>query len=102
MDKNYFISTLFATMSCSTVALSTEPSIDGRDILCPRQSIEIPVEQYPYQLSLQKSMYISSIPMKDMEDIEILVSFAKSFMTNEVTIDEEIQRVIEEKFWDML
>ena len=60
MDINYIFSTIFATMSCTTVALnSTYPPADGNVVVCPEQTIEIPVERHVYLLSTdKKNVYV--------------------------------------------
>lgn len=100
MDKNYVLSTIFITMSCTTVAINQD--IDGYGFTCPEQSIEIPSEQCQYLFSMENKTYISSPNTEEMGDLEVLVSFAKKMLDNEVSIDEDIQRVIEENFWEML
>ncbi len=103
MNKNYLFSTLFATMSCTTVAISSTVPTNGENyVTCPELSVEIPVKEAPYILSSQNLSFISSPFIEVVTDFEVLASFAKKLLNSEVSIDEEIQHVIEDNFWDML
>lgn len=103
MDKNYIFSTLLATISCTTVTIGSMTPTVGENISAwPELSVDIPIEQTSYVLPSQNSSYISSPFNREIDDFNILVSFAKKLLVNEVPIDEDIQHIIEEKFWDML
>ncbi len=103
MDKNYILSTLFLTMSCSTATISSTVQTNDALLVCPGQMIDMPVNYDFYLLSSQNSTtYISSPVEEDMSDVEIVMAFAENYFENEVTMDEDIQKVIEEDFWNML
>ena len=105
MNNNYIFSTIFVTMSCSTVALGV--GYNNNEFICPDQSVEIPkVEPSQYLLSKTEPSFIStsiSAPSdSEFQDFEVLTSFGKKYFENETKIDETIQKVINENFWDML
>ena len=102
MDKNYIFSTLFATMSCTTVALSTNVYTPEYDSICPIQMAEIPSGAQNYVLHNGSSSYIYVPQAEEQIDFNILVSFGRKLLDNEVHIDEDIQQVINDNFWDML
>lgn len=105
MNNNYIFSTIFVTMSCSTVALGID--YNNNEFICPDQSVEIPkVEPSQYLLSKTEPSFIST-PMStssdsEFQEFEVLTSFGKKYFENETKIDETIQKVINENFWDML
>ena len=102
MDKNYIFSTLFATMSCTTVALGTKVYTPEYDSICPIQMAEIPSGAQNYVLHSGSPSYIY-VPQTDEQiDFNILVSFGKKLLDSEVRIDEDIQQVINDNVWDML
>ena len=103
MDKNYILYSIFATMSCSTVTVGNTVQItEGYNFACPEQYFEIPYSQETYLFSTQNPSFISPTTGDDFNYYEELVSFANKVLSGEVPVDEEIQRVIENNFWDML
>lgn len=102
MDFNYVFSTLLFTMSCSTASLSSPIPARDDGVACPVSNVHIPVEQNSYMLSLQSLSYIPSQIIDEINDFGILMSFAKRYFAAEVPVSEDIQRVIENDFWDML
>lgn len=46
--------------------------------------------------------FISTMISKDMGDFEVIKGFASKILTDVPEIDEEIQRVINDHFWDMI
>lgn len=44
----------------------------------------------------------TDLPLSGFEDFSILTSFAKKLLEDAAPIDEEIQKVINDHFWDML
>jgi hypothetical protein len=63
---------------------------------------EIPSGAQNYVLHSGSPSYIY-VPQTDEQiDFNILVSFGKKLLDSEVRIDEDIQQVINDNFWDML
>lgn len=90
-------------MSCTTTAICANPSLTEYESgICPVASVEIPFETGKYVMNSKDSSYLSTPQMEEMNDFEVLVSFAHKMLDNEVGIDVEIQQVINESFWDML
>jgi len=102
MDKNYIFSTLFATMSCTTVALGTNVYNPQYESFCPIQMADIPSETQNYVLNNGSLSYIYVPQAEEQIDFNILVSFGKKLLDSEARIDEDIQKVINDNFWDML
>lgn len=102
MDKNYIFSTLFATMSCTTVALGTNVFNLDNESICPTQTADIPSETQNYILKNGSPSYIYLPQVEEQMDFNILVSFGKKLLDSEAHIDEDIQQVINDHFWDML
>ena len=101
MDKKYLFSTLFATMSCTTIVLDTYAYNQENKSLCPIQMAEFPHETQNYALNNGVPSYIN-LPQGEEVDFSILVSFGQKLLNSEVKIDEDIQKVISNNFWDML
>ena len=90
-------------MSCTTVAISNTVQIsEAYSLVCPEQYIEIPASQDNYLFSTQNPSFIPPADNDVLFDFKELVSFANKVLAGEVPVDEEIQRVIENNFWDML
>lgn len=102
MDKNYIFSTLFATLSCTTVALGTNVYNPQYESCCPIQMADIPSETQNYVLNKGSLSYIYVPQSEEQVDFNILVSFGKKLLDSEARIDEDIQQVINDNFWDML
>ena len=102
MDKNYIFSTLFATMSCTTVALGTNVFNPEYKSICPIQMADIPSGTQNYVLNNGSPSYTYIPQVKEQMDFNILVSFGKKLLDGEARIDEDIQQVINDNFWDML
>lgn len=102
MDKNYIFSTLFATMSCTTVVLGTNVNNPEYESFCPIQMTDIPLGTQNYVLNNGSPSYIYVPQAEEQIDFNILVSFGKKLLDSEARIDEDIQQVINDNFWDML
>lgn len=59
---------------------------------------------YSYnKATLSNNVPVSSIMISnDMRDFEVIKGFASKILTDVTEIDEEIQRVINDHFWDMI
>lgn len=103
MDRNYILSSFFLTMSCTTTALGTV-NISNNYSICPENSVIISTEvNQPYLLSSTTSSYLESLPTnEDMEDFNRLAAFGENFLKNEIGIGRDIQKIINDNFWDML
>ena len=89
-------------MSCTTVALGTNVSNPEYESICPIQMADIPSGTQNYVLNNENPSYIYIPQAKEQIDFSILVSFGKKLLDSEVRIDEEIQQVINDNFWEML
>lgn len=103
MDKNYILSSFLLTMSCTTTALGVTNLADSYNI-CPEVSVEIPLEAtQSYILSSTINSCLESLSANgDIEDFNKLVAFGEKFLQNEVGIEDNIQKIISDNFWDML
>lgn len=103
MNKNYVLSTLFITMSCTTTTVSANQSLsEYESVICPIKSVKIPFELGKYVMSPKIPSYITNPQAEEINDFEVLISFANKILNNEVGIDLDIQQVINDSFWDML
>ena len=93
---------MIITMSCTTAAVSTPSMSEYENGFYPVKSVEIPFVADKYVMSSKTLSYISPSQTTEQNDFEVLVSFANKMLANEVGIDEEIQHVINNSFWDML
>ena len=103
MKINYVLSTLFITMSCTTTAVCANQSQPVNEKgFYPAKSVEIPFEQAKYVICSEIPSYTSIPQAEEQNDFNILVSFANKMLNHEVGVDLEIQKVINNCFWDML
>lgn len=103
MNKDYVFATLFVTMSCTTSAVNANQSLlEYEKGVYPMTLVEIPFEQDKYVMNSRIPSYVPTSQSEDLNDFEVLVSFANKMLDNEVGIDLEIQHVINNSFWDML
>jgi hypothetical protein len=90
-------------MSCTTTAISANNSISEYEQgICPVKSVEIPFELGKYVMSSKDPSYVSNPLAEELNDFQVLVTFANKVLNNEVGVDLEIQQVINDCFWDML
>ena len=82
MDKNYIFSTLFATMSCTTVALGTNVYNPQFESFCPIQMADI-----PYITAIDTLMQCFKNLAKDLDDAHLLKKGCR----------EKAQQLIEDK-----
>jgi hypothetical protein len=103
MDKNYKLYPFFLTMTGTTVALGGINPTDSYGV-CPEVSVKIPSEiTQPYLLNITTKSYLEHLPANDdIEDFNKLVTFGKKFLQNEIGIDKNILKIINDNFWDML
>ncbi len=102
MNKNYIISSFLLSISCPTaIEGNTFPVIMGNEF-CPVLSEKIPNNSELYAIGNEKPSYIYETLDEDKRDFEAILSFGRTYLQNEVGIDESIQKVINEHFWDML
>ncbi len=89
-------------MSCTTVVLGTNVLNPEYESICPIQMADIPSGTQNYVLNNGTPSYTYIPQVKEQMDFNILVSFGKKLLESEARIDEDIQQVINDKFWDML
>ena len=99
---------LLSALSCVTLTDSELPAISNGQIynnsIIPSINTSFSWENNtPYSV---KNVAISTetvlVKTSDYEDFETISSFAQKLLTEESFIDEEIQNVINDHFWDML
>ena len=90
---------LLSALSCVTLTDSELPAISNGQIY--NNSI-IPSINTSFVKNVAISTETVLVKTSDYEDFEIISSFAQKLLTEESFIDEEIQNVINDHFWDML
>ena len=93
---------LMSALSCMTLTDTELLSLSSRqtynDAIIP--SINTPVN--PINIYTNYSIKDIHVNIPEHEDFEIINSFANKMLTEATPIDEEIQNVINDHFWDML
>lgn len=101
-------SVFLISAALSPTCITLNPSVLGlsiADALSPSTivSLEVPLRFENYSIkefSVSNETFSSKNTLED--EYNVLVSFANKMLSNESTIDPEIQNIIDEYFWDML
>ena len=103
LNKEIILSTLIATATCSTdMNGANNVFSEYKNDINPTLMVDIPNEKINYKLSSVQQSFNENTTQKIVEEFDIIVNFARKILEAESEIDQEIQKVINENFWDML
>lgn len=103
LNKEIILSTLLVTATCST-DMNGANNVFSEYINnnYPTSVVDIPYEPNNYKLSSEQESFNENTTQKNIEEFEIIANFARKILEAESEIDQDIQKVINENFWDLL